>query len=81
MHQQCAKAHHRMQVAGSVDRPLLARCLAERNQQITGADMNSLHTLTRIGLSASSDTASTARGQLCRHRHLQRPRHPVLRCC
>jgi hypothetical protein len=40
MHQQCAKAHHRMQVAGGVDRPLPRRCLAERNQQITGAGHN-----------------------------------------
>ena len=42
MHQQCAKAHHRMQVAVVwTDRCRLG-VLAEGNQQITGADMISL---------------------------------------
>ena len=31
--------------------------------------------------SASSDTASIARGQLCQPPPPKRPRHPVLRCC
>ena len=45
MHQQCAKAHHRMQVTGSVDDGCPPRCLAERHQRITGAghDLPSVH--------------------------------------